>query len=316
VAVPLVAEEVSVTVVSLGRLFRATVLASGCAAVLLALTAVSATAAQRVRPGSRYLALGDSATFGWEEGEVVPRPNYRNAASFRAYPEQLASRLRLKVANAACPGETSASLINPAAQSYGCETLPPNNVFGLPAGLPGYRKTYPLHVRYRGSQLGYAVKYLRKHRRTRLVSLMIGFNDFTLCYSATSDHCASESERAPVFAKVRRNVRRILRAIRRKVRYRGQLVIVHYYPPDEGSPFLSSVVGGVNRAMDRAARGFRVRFADGYGEFRRAALHSGGSACKAGLLTQLNGQVGNCGIHPSYAGQVLLAQALEKAIKL
>jgi hypothetical protein len=36
----------------------------------------------------------------------------------------------------------------------------------------------------------------------------------------------------------------------------------------------------------------------------------------AGLLAQLNGQVGNCDFHPSYAGHALLAQALEKAIKL
>jgi lysophospholipase L1-like esterase len=303
-------------VVSLSRSLRAMVLASGCVAVLLALTAVSATAAARVAPRSRYLALGDSATFGFQEFLVVPPLNYRNAASFRAYPEQLASRLRLKVANAACPGETSAHLINPAAQSYGCDSFPANNIFGLPAGFPGYRKVYPLHVRYRGSQLGYAVRYLRKHRRTRLVSLMIGGNDAGLCYSATSDRCASAPERSAVFAKVRRNVRRILRAIRRKARYHGQLAIVHYYSPGEASPFLSSVIRGVNRAMDRGARGFRVRVADGFGEWRRAALHSGGSPCRAGLLTQLNGQVGNCGIHPSYAGQALLSQALEKAIKL
>ena len=89
---------------------------------------------------------------------------------------------------------------------------------------------------------------------------------------------------------------------------------MHYYPVS--LPFVSGAFRGVNRAMDRAARRFHVVIADGYGEFRRAALHSGGDPCKAGLLTQLNGQVGNCGIHPSYAGQALLAQALEKAIKL
>jgi lysophospholipase L1-like esterase len=148
---------------------------------------------------------------------------------------------------------------------------------------------------------------------------MIGGNELILCaFSATSDRCASASEQAAVFAKVRRNVRRILRAIRRKARYRGQLAIVNYYPffslPSDS--YLNRVVRGVSRAMDRAARPFHVVIADGYREFRRAALHSGGSACNAGLLTQLNGQVGNCGIHPSYAGHALLAQALEKAIKL
>ena len=59
----------------------------------------------------------------------------------------------------------------------------------------------------------------------------------------------------------------------------------------------------------------RPERADGYGELRTASLHSGGNTCQAGLLTQL-GKPGSCGIHPSYAGQALLAQALEKAIRL
>jgi hypothetical protein len=34
--------------------------------------------------------------------------------------------------------------------------------------------------------------------------------------------------------------------------------------------------------------------------------------CDAGLLTQLSG--GDCGVHPSYAGQCLLALAVERAL--
>jgi hypothetical protein len=45
------------------------------------------------------------------------------------------------------------------------------------------------------------------------------------------------------------------------------------------------------------------------------ALRFGGSTCGAGLLTQL-GMPGNCGIHPSYAGQALLAEALAKVVTL
>jgi lysophospholipase L1-like esterase len=292
---------------------------AGGALLVVALTAGSAMAAPPVTPGSRYLALGDSATFGYEEPNVVPAPNYHDAASFQAYPEQLGARLRLKVANAACPGETSASFINPAAPNYGCERLPPNNIFGLPAGSPGYRKFYPLHVDYRGSQLHYAVRYLRKHRGTRLVSLMIGANEFTLCaFSATSDHCASASEQSAVLAKVRHNLHRILETLRRKARYRGQLAIVNYYPPfslASSYAYLNGAIRRLNHAVDQTAGPFQVVIAHGYREFQRAALHSGGDPCKAGLLTQLNGQVGNCGVHPSYAGQALLSQALEKAIK-
>jgi hypothetical protein len=67
---------------------------------------------QPVVSGSGYLALGDSVTFGYQEAQVVPAPDYHNASSFYGYPELLGTELRVKVANAACPGETSSSLIN------------------------------------------------------------------------------------------------------------------------------------------------------------------------------------------------------------
>jgi hypothetical protein len=53
-----------------------------------------------VVPGSQYLALGDSVTFGFMEGQVVPAPDYR---------------------------------------------------------------TSPLHVKYKGSQLAFALSYLHRH---------------------------------------------------------------------------------------------------------------------------------------------------------
>jgi lysophospholipase L1-like esterase len=226
------------------RSLRVTILAGGFAAGSLLLTTTSAAAGARVTHASRYLALGDSVAFGYEESSVVPAPNYANAASFRAYPEQLGSRLRLKVANAACPGETSASFINPAAQSLGCRSLP--------GGRPGYRTVYPLHLRYTGSPLRYAIRYLRKHRRTRLVSLTVGANDVFLCQRSTPDFCTSVSERAAVFAKIRRNVRRILRAIRRKARYGGQ--------PDDRGLLLARLLGA---RRERRIEGHQSRVAVG-----------------------------------------------------
>jgi len=50
------------------------------------------------------------------------------------------------------------------------------------------------------------------------------------------------------------------------------------------------------------------------GFFKAGALHSGGNTCIAGLLTMLS--TGGCGVHPSYSGQGLLAQAVAKTIKL
>jgi lysophospholipase L1-like esterase len=243
------------------------------------------------------------------ESGVVPTPDYRNAANFPGYPEQVGSALRLKVANAACSGETSSSLINPKAQSNGCENSPghPNT---------GYRTMFPLHVKYSGSQLAFAVSYLKSHKNVRLVSLMIGANDFFVCQETTKDGCASSSEKNATAATVTKNIHTILSSIRNKAHYRGQIVIVNYYSLNYANASTNALSQLLNQVQDGAAKPFKVRIADGYGELQAASAHSGagGNTCKAGLLTQLSS--GGCGIHPSYAGQALLAQAVEKAIKL
>jgi lysophospholipase L1-like esterase len=281
-------------------------------ALMSLLAAGPASAAKRkpmpknapVVAGSGYLALGDSETFGYVESSVVPAPNYADQSSFVGYPELLASELHLKVANAACPGETSTTMINPSAQSNGCENSPGNPHLG-------YRLAYPLHVHYQGSQLAFALSYLRAHANVRLVTLMIGANDGLICIETTPDGCTSPAELGAVLTQLRTNITQILTTIRRKAHYRGQIVIVNY-----DSPLISfnPRVVLLNAAIDAVAKPFGVLVADGYGEFQTADADSGGSPCVAGLLTQLS--TGGCGIHPSYAGQSLLAQAVEKVIRL
>jgi lysophospholipase L1-like esterase len=295
------------------------VVLTACAALGLALVSAPALAKKAkkptapkitvhtpVTPGSGYLALGDSVTFGYEEQQVVPTPNYADAASFVGYPELLGAELHLTVANAACSGETSSSLIDASAPSNGCENSP--------GGGPAYRTMFPLHVKYSGSQLDYAVSYLKKHKNVRLVSLMIGANDFFLCQETTADHCASPSEELAVGAAVSKNVKTILSAIRNKAHYGGQIAIVNYYSLNYSSTADNTESALLNSTQDTAAKPFHVIIADGFGEFQSGSVQSGGNSCTAGLLTQLS--TGGCGIHPSYAGQSLLAQALEKAIKI
>lgn len=256
-----------------------------------------------VTPGSGYLALGDSVPFGYQEQQVVPAPNYADASSLIGYPEDLGSELHLTVANAACPGETSSSFINPSAQSNGCENAP--------NGGTSYRTMFPLHVKYSGSQLNYAVSYLKTHKKVRLVSLMIGGNDLLICQETTADHCASLVEQAGVLGTLTANDKTILSAIRNKAHYTGQIVVVNYYSPTAALD--SSTVLG-NTTVASAIKPFHVEIADAFDEFAAADAHSGGNPCTAGLLTQLS--TGGCGIHPSYAGQALLAQAIEKAIRI
>ncbi len=252
-----------------------------------------------VSAGSHYLALGDSVTFGYREPANLPTPTYLDPTSFVGYPENIGAELAVRAVNLACPGETSASLIDNTKPSYACET---------PAG---YRTNYPLHVAYKNSQLDYATTFLKEHPDTRLVSLMIGANDGFLCQATTADHCVSELP--AVLAAVHANVTTILTRIRHTAHYRGQIVIVNYYSTNYTDPAQDGLSQALNQAMDSAATPFDVEVADGYGTFQRAAAQAGGNTCAAGLLTTLS--TGGCGVHPSVAGQELLAGAVERVVE-
>ncbi len=169
-------------------------------------------------------------------------------------------------------------------------------------------------MNYNGSQLAYALSYLHSHHNVRLVSLMIGANDLFRCEETTKDACASASEFSAMTATLTKNVHTILAAIRNRAHYRGQIVLVNYYSLNYSPSTATTRTQEGNAAQDAAAKSFHVEIADGYGAFEAASAHSGANPCTAGLLTQVGG--GKCGIHPSYAGQVLLADAVEKAIKL
>ncbi|RLV48509.1 SGNH/GDSL hydrolase family protein [Nocardioides mangrovicus] len=265
-----------------------------------------------VVPGSRYLALGDSVAFGYREATTFPPPSYGDPTSFVGYPEEIGSALGLHVTNASCPGETSGSFVSTANPSYACETD------------SGYRTNYPLHVGYRSSrqsQLDFAVRYLRRHPGTRLVTLGIGANDGFLCQADNGGTCTGAALTATLKG-ITRNVRTILSALRYRAHYRGQIVIVDYYSLDYGSAADNASSQGLNQAMASAARPYRVRTADEYAAFANAALHSGGDSCAAGLLTQLfpsqtataSGPQAGCGVHPSVAGQDVLAHAVESVV--
>src|SRR5882762_1311684 len=127
------------------------------AAVLFALAAVPASATSE---GHTYLALGDSVPFGYS-----PLLNPSNASNFVGYPEIVARQLNIEDVNATCPGEATGGFIS----LTGTDNVCRGYRFGLHE---------PLHVSYTGSQLSFATSYLRTHKRTRLVTLTLGANDF------------------------------------------------------------------------------------------------------------------------------------------
>jgi lysophospholipase L1-like esterase len=248
-----------------------------------------------------YLALGDSIAFGYR-----PLPSfadYRNPAAFTAYPEDVARALKLNLVNAACPGETTASMINTGAPSNGCETNA--------RGGPGYRRIAPLHVSYRGSQLSYAVRYLQHYPDTQLVTIGIGANDLFRCEDTTADHCAGP-DLGRTLAGVTANLDTILSALRNQARYRHTLVVVTYYALNYGDAASVTPVEALNAALAGPATRYGARLADGFAAFRAASARAGGNTCAAGLRIKLAS--GGCDLHPTALGQQVLAAAVEAAL--
>ena len=301
------------------RVTRAALVLVCAAAMLVALTgqalAKKPTASKsKITPttpitkGSTYLALGDSVTFGYEEPTVVPAPNYPDAASFLGYPELSDPCCILNVVNAACPGETSTSLIDNTAQSNGCENTPGK-------GNVGYRTLYPLHASYSGSQLAFAVSYLKKHKNVRLVSLMIGANDYFVCQETTADQCASLTEQAAVLETLGKNVHTILSEIRNKAHYNGQVAIVNYYSVDAASATANGQSALLNRRWTARPSRSTSKSRTGSARSRRARRTRAAIAPAPPACSRSSAGARACGIHPSYAGASLLALALEKVTR-
>lgn len=283
------------------------------AAALIPVTGASAAAAGghsghhpvkksrvQLHDSGRYLALGDSVAFGYTPPATTTPSRYAEAGFFVSYPQDVAKALGLKLSNASCPGETTTSFISATAQSNGCESSL--------GGGPGYRTAYPLHVNYRGTQLNYALGYLKAHPDTSLVTLEIGANDAFLCQETTADNCASES--APVFANIASGVGTILRALRNNAHYTGAIALVTYYSTDYRSLLQNALTHQLNLAVSDAAYANKVTVINGFNALYVYAAYAGGDTCRAGLLVKLPD--GTCNVHPTPFGHLVLAQAVEE----
>jgi lysophospholipase L1-like esterase len=268
--------------------------------------ALPASAAPVTGPSAdgTYLALGDSVAFGYVPPQAAPAPDYFDPSSFVGYPEDVARALHLRVSNASCPGETTASFLVPGAPSNGCENSPGSSV--------GYRTEYPLHVQYRGTQMQYALRYLATHRHTRLVTIDIGANDVFLCQETTADACASTAEFDAVLDEIQANLTTIYTLIRHVAHYHGLLVALTYYSVSYSDPAEVAGTEALDSVIASVTEKFGGKVADGFAAFEGPSAAFGGSPCAAGLLIKLPD--GTCNIHPSPAGHLLLAQAIEDVI--
>ncbi|HKV87733.1 MAG TPA: GDSL-type esterase/lipase family protein [Candidatus Dormibacteraeota bacterium] len=273
------------------------------AAALFMLGAIPAQAGKEDRP---YLAIGDSVAFGFS-----PLLNLNNASNFIGYPEIVAKRLDLRDVNAACSGEATGGFISPT---------------GLDNSCRAYRAAFPLHVSYSGTQLAFAVNFLKHHRNTRLVTLGLDANDFFRLSTGPGTPWPPSTCFVPAPANTAglvtyfstcavQNLTTILSAVRGSAHYRGDLVIVLYYALNYSDPASLFVTRDLlNKAMITAATPFKVRFASGFDAFQAAAAPFGGDSCKAGLLIVVKASPLTCDVHPTPAGRDLLAGAVVKAV--
>ena len=220
------------------------------------------------------------------------------------YPEYLAQRLGEHVANASCPGETTASMLIAGAQSDGYE----NSV----GSSTGYRTLDPLHVRYQGTQTQYALKYLADHKHTRLVTIDIGANDAFVCEATTADACSSPADLAGLATELTTNLDAIFQELRTVAGYQGPIVALTYYSLSYSDPTQVATTRFLDSIIAAAATANGVLVADGFTAFAGPAASFGGDPYAAGLLIRLPD--GTCNIHPSAQGHQLLAGAIAAAI--
>jgi hypothetical protein len=272
----------------------------------LALVVIAAAPASAESEGNGYLALGDSVAFGFS-----PLLDPRDEDNFIGYPQIVADKLDTGVVNAACSGEATGSFIS---------------LTGLDNSCRDYRAAFPLHVHYTGTQLAFAVNYLKHHRHTSLVSLGLDANDFfrlttgpgkpwppSTCYVPAPTNTAGLVQYFSTCAV--QNLKTILGAIR-GTGYHGLLVIVTYYALDygnAGSVFVTRDL--LNKAMTTAGASYGAVIANGYEAFQAAAAPFAGDSCKAGLLIVTSTSPLTCDVHPTPAGRDLLAGAVVKAVQ-
>jgi len=264
-------------------------------AVALVVLGAVPVSAETENEDHSYLALGDSVAFG-----TNPLKDRLDADNFIGYPDVVAERLDLEDVNASCPGEATGGFIDPK---------------GLDNVCRGYRANFPLHETYTGTQLSFAISYLKAHPQTRLVTLNLGANDaFRLGSGPSLDFWPPSTCYTPNVVLyfntcAVQNLKSIFAAIR-ETGYKGLIVALTYYAinyNDVAGAFL------LNGAMITAAQqSDRVLVASGFDAWKPTAMAAGGSSCAAGLLILL--PTGKCDIHPSPAGRDLLAGAIVQTI--
>jgi lysophospholipase L1-like esterase len=276
-------------------------------AVVLVGAVPAAAADNRNNDNGNFLALGDSVAFGFDP---LAR-DFSEPENFVGYPEALGALLKVDVVNASCPGEASGGFISLSSPlDNGCRAFR----FGTPKTPP-----FPLHEDYRTAQLDFAVKFLRHHPDTRLVTIDLGANDlFVLQRGCKGDPTCVFSGIPQMLQTLGANLGEIYRRIRVDAHYRGQIVALTYYALDYTDTQAVQVIAALNAVVDGATVAAGGQVASGFAAFLAASAAAGAplKPCAAGLLIRLPAPTLTCDVHPSPAGRDVLARAIKPLVAI
>ena len=276
------------------------------AVVVAVLVFVGAPTVAAVAPLKHpYLALGDSITFGYVSNPAPTADGsgpFANPGNFTGYPTYVGASLGLQPVNAACPGETSTSMMALGAPDAGCAS---------------YRGAYPLHVEYSGlTQLQFAAAFLQAHPDTRLVTVAIGINDVGLavprCGGLRNTACLERTVPS-VLATLRANLTAIVRTLRDTGSH-ATIVLVNYYALEYTNAETVGIVRELDASIATVAAADHLRLADSFDAFQLATEATNGDACTSGLFPPGRSTLGPCDLHPHDAGQHVIAGAVEAAL--
>lgn len=259
--------------------------------LLLVLATLTTSLSAQGNSQPRYLALGDSITFGFINNAGF---EYINANNFIGFPTYASLGANMNFVNAACPGETTASFLSSTGLDNGCRQF---RTLGA-----------QLHVSYPSTQLDFALAFLKSHSQTRLVTVGLGGDDAILLNDACSgDFTCIQTGLASVTA----NMETILSDLR-GTGFTGTIIVVNYYSTDYSDPVQTGIITLLNDALAVAAAQQGALVADVFSAFQSAT--GGGNTCTFGLL---NGSFSptnqfTCDIHASQSGQMLIGQVVAK----
>ena len=196
-------------------------------AALFALLFVPASSAAQSKPGSDYLALGDSLAYGYQAARFRAEfPNVVAETFNTGYVDRLGFWLRLrnpsiKTTNDGCPGESTESFIRGGRGPATGFTFVPNPGFCGDQPAPGIGAIYSkawLHHFYPGTQLADALAFLAAHPNTNPITIDLAANDVLIfleqCGNGAVPNCITPQAIGALYGRIAANMTTILGALR------------------------------------------------------------------------------------------------------